>query len=67
MPPSHWKGSGHPPLDGSDKKTNELKVFVLSIRSKGAIVVNGKNNSMMPAMVSDEEVADVMNYIMNLV
>jgi ribosomal protein L21E len=45
------------------KQKNEYSVG----RQKVHIVVNGKFNSMMPAMDCDEEVADVMNYVMKLV
>lgn len=62
-------GGSYPPLDGSDwlknKRTESIHAVKYGI--KGAIVVNGKKfSSMMPPMgLSDEEVADVMNYIMN--
>jgi mono/diheme cytochrome c family protein len=62
-------GSSFPTLDGSDwlksKRTESIRA--VKYGQKGAIVVNGKKfNSMMPAMgLSDEEVADVMNYVMN--
>ena len=62
-------GSSFPPLDGSDWLKNKRTESIRAVKygQKGAIVVNGKKfNSMMPAMgLSDEEVADVMNYIMN--
>jgi mono/diheme cytochrome c family protein len=61
-------GSSFPPLDGSDwLKTKELRVFVLSNTVKRSYCCQWKKfNSMMPAMgLSDEEVADVMNYVMN--
>ena len=62
-------GSGFPPLDGSDWLKNKRTESIHAVKygQKGAIQVNGKKfNSMMPAMgLSDEEVADVMNYIMN--
>lgn len=62
-------GGSYPPLDGSDwlknKRTESIHAVKYGLR--GAIVVNGKKfSSMMPSMgLSDEEVADVMNYIMN--
>lgn len=62
-------GGSYPPLDGSDwlknKRTESIHAVKYGLR--GAIVVNGKKfSSMMPPMgLSDEEVADVMNYIMN--
>tara|TARA_R110000868_G_scaffold225048_2_gene477305 strand:- start:53 stop:517 length:465 start_codon:yes stop_codon:yes gene_type:complete len=62
-------GSSFPPLDGSDWLKNKRTESIRAVKygQKGAIVVNGKKfNSMMPAMgLSDEEVADVMNYVMN--
>jgi mono/diheme cytochrome c family protein len=62
-------GSSFPPLDGSDWLKNKRTESIRAVKygQKGAIQVNGKKfNSMMPAMgLSDEEVADVMNYIMN--
>jgi mono/diheme cytochrome c family protein len=62
-------GSSFPPLDASDWLKNKRTESIRAVKygQKGAIVVNGKKfNSMMPAMgLSDEEVADVMNYIMN--
>jgi mono/diheme cytochrome c family protein len=62
-------GSSFPPLDGSDWLKNKRTESIHAVKygQKGAIQVNGKKfNSMMPAMgLSDEEVADVMNYIMN--
>jgi cbb3-type cytochrome c oxidase subunit III len=62
-------GSSFPPLDGSDWLKNKRTESIRAVKygQKGPIVVNGKKfNSMMPAMgLSDEEVADVMNYVMN--
>jgi mono/diheme cytochrome c family protein len=62
-------GSSFPPLDGSDWLKNKRTESISAVKygQKGAITVNGKKfNSMMPAMgLSDEEVADVMNYVMN--
>lgn len=62
-------GSSFPPLDGSDWLKNKRTESIRAVKygQKGAIVVNGKKfNSMMPAMgLSDDEVADVMNYVMN--
>lgn len=57
-----------PPLDGSDwftKKRNE-SIHAVKYGLKGPITVNGKNyKGNMPAMgLTNEEVADVMNYIM---
>jgi mono/diheme cytochrome c family protein len=57
-----------PPLDGSDwlKKKRNQSVAAVKFGQSGEITVNKKKyNSSMPAMgLSDQEVADVMNYIM---
>ncbi|MEX2349386.1 MAG: cytochrome c [Flavobacteriaceae bacterium] len=58
-----------PPLDGADwlveKRTESI--HAVKYGQKGEIVVNGVTyNNMMPPMgLTDREVADVMNYIMN--
>ncbi|MBA3986237.1 MAG: cytochrome c [Flavobacteriales bacterium] len=58
-----------PPLAGSDwlidKRTESI--HAVKFGQSGEIVVNGiKYNNVMPPMgLSDEEVADVMNYVMN--
>lgn len=68
---ANGKGNGttFPPLDGSDwlKKKRTESIHAVKYGQKGEIAVNGKKfNSIMPPMVlSDEEVADVMNYVMN--
>lgn len=58
-----------PPLAGSDWLVNKRTESIHSIKygQKGLIVVNGKKyNNTMPSMgLKNEEVADVMNYIMN--
>ena len=58
-----------PPLAGSDWLVNKRKESIHSVKygQSGLIKVNGKNyNAMMsPLGLTDEEVADVMNYIMN--
>lgn len=65
------KGNGttFPPLDGSDwlKKKRSESIHAVKYGQKGEITVNQKKfNMMMPPMgLSNEEVADVMNYIMN--
>jgi mono/diheme cytochrome c family protein len=57
-----------PPLAGSnwlvDKRT--ASIHAVKYGQSGPIEVNGKkyNNSMPPMGLTDEEVADVMNYIM---
>lgn len=58
-----------PPLAKSDyllKKT-EQAIHAIKFGQQGEITVNGKTyNSYMPAPgLSDEEIADVMNYILN--
>ncbi|RVT80008.1 cytochrome c [Flavobacterium sufflavum] len=65
------KGNGttFPPLDGSDwlKKKRAESIHAVKYGQKGEILVNQKKfNGIMPPMgLSDEEVADVMNYVMN--
>ena len=62
-------GKNFPPLDGSDwlTKKRTQSIHAVKFGQSGAIVVNKKTfNNVMPAMgLSNEEVADVMNYIMN--
>lgn len=57
-----------PPLDGSDWLKNKRTQSIAAVKfgQSGEIVVNKiKYNSHMPAMgLSNQEVADVMNYIM---
>jgi len=58
-----------PPLAGSDWLKNKRKESIHAVKygQSGPIVVNGKkyNGSMAPMGLTDKEVADVMNYIMN--
>jgi len=58
-----------PPLAGSDYLLNnrELSIRAVKYGQRGEIVVNGETyNSVMAAQgLEDDEVADVMNYIMN--
>ena len=58
-----------PPLAGSDWLINKRKESIYSIKYglNGPIEVNGKsyNSAMTPLGLEDEEIADVMNYIMN--
>jgi mono/diheme cytochrome c family protein len=58
-----------PPLAGSDYLHNnrELSIRAVKYGQRGEIVVNGETyNSVMAAQgLDDDEVADVMNYIMN--
>lgn len=62
-------GKNFPPLDGSDwlTKKRTQSIHAVKFGQSGAIVVNKKtfNNVMPPMGLSNEEVADVMNYIMN--
>ena len=56
-------------LDGSDwlSKKNTQSIHAIKFGQSGEIVVNGKKfNSTMPSMgLSNQEVADVMNFIRN--
>lgn len=58
-----------PPLDGSDWLVEKRPESIHAVKygQKGEIVVNGVtyNNVMPPMGLSDQEVADVMNYVMN--
>lgn len=58
-----------PPLAGSDWLKNKRKESIHAVKygQSGPIVVNGKkyNGSMAPMGLTDKEVADVMNYIIN--
>ncbi|MCL5129902.1 MULTISPECIES: cytochrome c [unclassified Algibacter] len=59
----------YPPLAKSDFLLKETIESIKAIKfgKTGRMVVNGKiyNGSMMPLGLSDDEVADVMNYITN--
>ncbi|MCW5515800.1 cytochrome c [Muriicola sp. Z0-33] len=67
------KGEGveatFPPLAKSDYLMNNRKESIKGVKygQRGPMTVNGKkyDNTMMPMGLEDEEVADVMNYIMN--
>ena len=58
-----------PPLAGSNRLSNKRKESIHAVKygQSGPIVVNGKNynNTMPPMGLTDEEVANVMNYVMN--
>ena len=58
-----------PPLAGSDYLLGKREASIRGIKygQRGEIVVNGKtyNNTMMPMGLEDQEIADVMNYILN--
>ena len=62
-------GKNFPPLDGSDwlSKKRSQSIHAVKFGQSGQISVNKiKYNNNMPAMgLSNVEVADVMNYIMN--
>lgn len=68
---ANGKGNGttFPPLDGSDwlKKKRTESIHGVKYGQKGEILVNQKKfNGIMPPMgLSDEEIADVMNYVLN--
>jgi len=67
------KGEGvantFPPLTESDYliKNREASIRGVKFGQQGEIVVNGVtyNNAMAPLGLEDEEVVDVMNYVMN--
>lgn len=58
-----------PPLDGSDwlSKKRSQSIHAIKFGQTGPIIVKGKkfNNIMPPLGLSNQEVADVMNYVMN--
>ncbi|KDN55308.1 c-type cytochrome [Flavobacterium seoulense] len=68
---ANGKGNGttFPPLDGSNWLKTKITESIHAVKygQKGEIIVNQKKyNGIMPPMgLSDEEVADVMNYILN--
>ncbi len=68
---SNGKGvpSAFPPLDNSDYLKNKRTASIRAIKYglKGEITVNGKtyNSAMAKQGLSNEEIADVMNYITN--
>lgn len=59
----------YPPLANSDYLMNNREASIKGVKfgQEGKMVVNGKtyNNVMAPLGLSDDEVADVMNYITN--
>ncbi|WP_411031565.1 c-type cytochrome [Spongiimicrobium sp. 3-5] len=67
------KGEGvegvFPPLANSDYLRNNREKSIIGIKNgqRGPITVNGVayDNTMMPMGLTDDEVADVMNYISN--
>lgn len=68
-PKGNGVGRSYPPLKGSnwltEKRTESIRAVKYGL--SGEIEVNGKiyNNVMAPMGLSDQEVADVMNYTMN--
>ena len=62
-------GSLYPPIAGSDYLFNNIdqSVQILMLGSNKDIVVNGKTHDMEmePTYLSDKEIANVMNYILN--
>ncbi|EAP86825.1 c-type cytochrome [Croceibacter atlanticus] len=69
MPNGKGVGTTYPPLAGSNWLEEKRKESIHSVKYglNGEIQVNGKtyNNVMTPLGLSDDEVADVMNYVMN--
>lgn len=69
LPTGKGNGTTFPPLDGSDwlKKKRKESIHAVKFGQKGEILVNQKtyNNLMPPMGLSNKEVADVMNYILN--
>ena len=59
----------YPPLDGSNWLTEKREESIRGVKygMKGPIEVNGEkyDNVMTPMGLSDQEVADAMNYVMN--
>jgi len=59
----------YPPVAGSDYLFNNIdqSIQILMLGSNKDILVNGKTHDMdmEPSYLSDKEIADVMNYILN--
>ena len=59
----------YPPLDGSNWLTEKREESIRGVKygMQGPITVNGEkyDNIMTPMGLSDQEVADAMNYVMN--
>jgi len=68
-PDGKGQADAFPPLAGSDYLVNYRSESIRSVKygQQGEITVNGKtyNSVMAPLGLEDDEVADVMNYIMN--
>jgi len=62
-------GKTFPPLDGSDWLSKKITQSIHAVKfgQTGEIAVNGKkiNNTMPPMGLSNQEIADVMNYVRN--
>lgn len=62
-------GMNFPPLDGSSwlKKNITQSIHAVKFGQTGEILVNGKkyNNTMPPMGLSNQEIADVLNYVRN--
>jgi mono/diheme cytochrome c family protein len=69
LPTGKGVASVFPPLAASDylKNNRTLSIKAIKYGQQGELVVNGVtyNNVMAPMGLSNEEVADVMNYISN--
>lgn len=69
LPDGKGIAGNFPPLDGSNWLTEKRKESIHAVKYglQGPIEVNGEmyNNLMAPLGLSDQEVADVMNYVMN--
>ena len=69
MPDGKGVAGAFPPLAGSDWLTEQRQASIHAIKygQQGEITVNGETyNGVMTSMgLSDEEVADVLNYVMN--
>ncbi len=69
MPNGEGVPSSFPPLADSDylMQKREESIKAVKYGLSGKITVNGKiyNSAMAPLGLSDDEVADVMNYILN--
>lgn len=69
MPNGEGVPNVYPPLDQSDYLMTKRKASIQSIKYglAGEIIVNGSvyNNAMAPLGLTDQEIADVLNYITN--
>lgn len=69
LPDGKGIAGNFPPLDGSNWLTEKRRESIHAVKFglQGPIEVNGEmyNNLMAPLGLTDQEVADVMNYVMN--